>query len=396
MLTATEILQQAERKYADFVDAHFRGDPFFPLVVRFGQPKPSSSLAQLRRQVEDLWLGSHEFTGHGYRIEFETRKMRLHGEQRLPKRVWIENADDFLRFIGKATQFAQLQQDIEAAVAASPEMAPWAQRRARALITQLQPGEGRALGLAVSALHRNPKPNCFAREIPLPDVSGKFIESRLQLVATILREIESPAWSDSPELHEQLGLRVAPRMLRLMWLDGQQEDFGVPADRFHRLPSAKNVVIVENLRSFLTLPAYPNTLAVFGEGRASQTLGRVTWLSHARCFYWGDMDPYGYNILAALRSSFSGIQSVLMSAGAFERYRKLTARMPIPDFRTEHDVAQPDPSWHLLDSNEMAAAKSTLADTVSIVGVLHGLGIEQEKIPRHEAAEELLRLLAIE
>ena len=70
----------------------------------------------------------------------------------------------------------------------------------------------------------------------------------------------------------------------------------------------------------ITLPSIPHTLAVFGEGRASQTLNRIEWLGQVRLFYWGDMDPYGYNILSALRSDFSGVQSILMNRDAFTRY----------------------------------------------------------------------------
>src|SRR5687767_2429515 len=114
MLTPTEIKRQAQRKYVDFVAAHFRGESFFPLPVRFGQPSPSSSLGQLRREIEELWQGSHEFSGHGYRIEFEERRMRLHGEQRLPVRVWFEDASDFLRFIGHADKFRHLEEDAAA------------------------------------------------------------------------------------------------------------------------------------------------------------------------------------------------------------------------------------------------------------------------------------------
>ena len=395
MLTPSDILRQAQRKYPDFVAAHFRGETFFPLPVRFGQPSPSSSLTQLRHEVDKLWEGSHEFARHGYRVEFEERRMRLHGKQRLPVRVWFESSDDFLRFIGQVDNFQQLRADVADALEAAPEMHSWIREKARTLIANLHPREGRALGLAVDALHRRPKPNCFAREIALHGVSGKFIENNLALIANILRDIGSPAWSEALDVHDQLGLRIAPRMLRLMWLDGKGEDFGLPSSRFSQPRDVENILIVENLRSFLTLPSIPRTLAIFGEGRASQTLSRTTWISATRCFYWGDIDPYGFNILASLRAAFSGMQSVLMDRTSFERFRDFAAPTPIPDFKIINTEVQPDPSWVLLAPLELAAARATLSCAHRIDDVVHAYGIEQEKIPLRESADEIRRILSL-
>lgn len=394
MLTPTNILRQAQRKYPDFIAAHCRGEAFFPLSVRFGMPSPSSSLGQLRREIETLWQGSYEFKGHGYRIEFEQRRMRLHGEQRLPVRVWFENAVDFLRFIAQTDVFHRLQEDIQSAVGEAPEIEHWIRENGRMLIVSLEPGDGRALGLALSALHRRPKPNCFAREIALPGVSGKFIESNLQLIATILRDIESPAWSEGPDYHSQLGLRTIPRMLRLMLLDGHRQDFGIPHNRFIRPPEVNTVLVIENLRSFLTLPTFAHTLAIFGEGRASQTLSKIGWLSEVRLFYWGDIDPYGFTILAGLRKDFSGVQSILMDNEAFQKYEGLIAPVPIKHFKFCDGVVEKDSSWNLLSANELAAARATIHNVRTVENVLYARGIEQEKIPLAESANELQRALS--
>lgn len=394
MLTPSDIKQYAQRKYPDFVAAYFRGEPFFPLRVRFGIPSPSSSLSELRREVDRMWQGSHEFTGNGYRVYLEERRMRLHGDQRLPERVWFENEDDFLSFIGATKQFARLKEDITDFLSAAPEAEQWIRQKSRALISNLTPGDGRALGLAVNALHRRPHPNCFGREIALAGISGKFIESNLSLLATILKEINSPAWTDAPELHKQLGLKVASRMLRVMWLDGNGEDFGVSSNRFAFPPEAANVIVVENLRSFLTLPPVPNTLAIYGEGMAAQTLVSLKWLSTIPFYYWGDLDPYGFNILAALRADFLGIQSILMDGATFAKFDHLTAPTSIPHFKIRDSAPLDDASWIRLSPDEVAAARATLAGFKLINGVVYADGIEQEKIPLDEAAKEIRRAVS--
>ncbi|MBL9186750.1 MAG: hypothetical protein JNK23_04680 [Opitutaceae bacterium] len=394
MLTPAEIKRQAQRKYPDFVAAHFRGEPYFPHPVRFGVPSPTRPLSELRREVDELWHGSHEFTGHGYRIEFEERRLRLHGDQRLPKRVWFEDASDFLRFVGKAESFRRLQEDAAGAIDAAPMLQPWIEENARELASSLTPGDGRALGLAVDALHHRPLPGCFPREIALPGVSGKFIENNVALLASILRGLGSGAWREADNHHAQLGLRIAPRMLRLMWLNGNGEDFGIPVDRFRPPAEIANVLVVENLRSFLTLPPVPRTLAVYGEGRAAQTLNRLEWLAQVRFFYWGDMDPYGYNMLAALRGDFSGVQSVLMNSDAYESYRHLQSPVSVHGFKTDGGLPSVDPTWHRLAPEEFSAANATLQRVVTIDGVMHAYGIEQEKIPLPEAVAAITRALS--
>jgi hypothetical protein len=176
-----------------------------------------------------------------------------------------------------------------------------------------------------------------------------------------------------------------------MWLDGRYEDFGVSAARFERPEQLDNIIIVENLPSFLTLPPMPRTLAVFGEGRASQTLSQSKWLAGARIFYWGDADPYGFNILCALRSEFSAVQSILMNWDVWTKFPNCRAPTRIPHFKE----ATPDASWQVLTADELAAAQETIRNTFVKDGALHGHGIEQEKIPYLDASGAIIRALSL-
>ena len=151
----------------------------------------------------------------------------------------------------------------------APETADWIRANAPQVLSKMTPGDGRALGLAFTALHRNPLPGIYAREIPLEAVSGKFIEENLPLIALLLQHTGSPAWRPAESLHDQVGLRQVPRLVRVMILDGKRNDYGIPIDRFRRPADVLNVLVVENLRSFVTLPDLPSTLAIFGEGRAT-------------------------------------------------------------------------------------------------------------------------------
>ncbi|EIP99294.1 hypothetical protein OpiT1DRAFT_03808 [Opitutaceae bacterium TAV1] len=354
-----------------------RGESIFPLEhTRFGRADRSAATADIDTQVRALLEDAVEVVspsltelarprrGHGYSVDLAVHRLRGHGgEQALPNRVWFETAEDFLMFIGETERWHSLLADVAAISTAGPAFAEWAGKHARELRTRLKAGEGAALGAALGALHAKPHPGCFARELPLPGVSGKFIEENLALLADILREIGSSAWREGGSLHEQLGLRQTSRLLRLMDLNGSQLDYGLPLNRFIDLPpGVERMLIVENLRTFLTLPRLPGTLALFGEGHAVQTLSSHRWFAHVPITYWGDLDPTGFDILGRLRRVHPHVRSAMMDMATLTAHSSLlTKAAPVenPVFET------------LAPEESVAAARVQTAKQ----------GIEQEKFP---------------
>jgi hypothetical protein len=52
-------------------------------------------------------------------------------------------------------------------------------------------------------------------------------------------------------------------------------------------------------------------------------LAHVPWLSHARMFYWGDIDTHGFAILNRARFHFPQLESLLMDDATMLRFRAL-------------------------------------------------------------------------
>jgi hypothetical protein len=302
MLTPGEIRTWASNKFLLFVDAHFANKPFFPLeILRFGRARSSDTTASLDHQIRILPDDAVEVVSekipfmrrprlpgaNGYSVELSPRRMHAHGgEQAVPTRVWFATRDDFLSFSGKTKTWEIFLADAGAVSQAGPSFAAWVRANPRVLFTRLKPGDGYALALAVSALHANPHPNCYAREIALPGVSGKFIEDTLLLIADILNAVQSKAWQPAITQHQHLGLRKPSQLLRLMSLDGRRNDHGIPLERFTQLPEGINcLLVVENLRAFLTLPTLPGVIGIFGEGHAAQTLTGIQWLREVPVYY---------------------------------------------------------------------------------------------------------------
>ncbi len=135
-----------------------------------------------------------------------------------------------------------------------------------------------------------------------------------------------------PELHHRFGLNL--------------RDVSLPVSEFVNLEwRGVRCLIVENKKTFLTLPFLPDTVGVFGSGFGVELLTSATWLQDCPILYWGDLDAHGFEILSKLRSSFPQTVSVMMDAATLEQFRMFivpgtpSATRSLPHLKpTEHEV----------------------------------------------------------
>ncbi len=370
MLTPEDIRRQAEAKYSRFIEAHFGGSDFFPLEFRFGRVDAKAPLRDIVENVARLLEGQASPGRAGYQVHLEIVNTRTHGAQSLPQRVWFEDAENYLCFIGKNREFQAIEKCLAdfRAVCPGKIFHEWIAVNPRVILRRLHLHDGRALGLALHALHSSPRPDCYPREILLPGVSGKFIEDNLKLIGQILKECESPAYTSPPTLddYEALGLLRPKRLIRHRSLsDGGYPDQGTCVDQMTVVAGTTAVIVVENLRTYLTLPILAGAIAIYGEGNAVQTLSKVEGLGGIPMFYWGDIDTYGFVILDRLRGLYPACKSLLMDEAIY------TALTQEPSYLAPCKTIEA-PEFTRLSETEYAIA--------SIVNST-GMGIEQEKIP---------------
>lgn len=195
-------------------------------------------------------------------------------------------------------------------------------------------------------LRDHPSPSVYVRQLSLPGVHTKFIETHRrtidEIVAALSGSQETPSADDvaqesvGPNADEVLlgeptartpGARFAerhgfihpPEQVRFRVLDpsipvlGDARDITVTASAFVslRLPVTR-VIITENLVNFLALPERAGTLAIFGKGYGFSSLRDAHWLRDCEVLYWGDLDTHGFGILAQLRAVHPQVSSVLM------------------------------------------------------------------------------------
>lgn len=327
MLSPEDIRRRAAFRYQDFLRSIVSGEVFFPLPIRFGKPSASEDFEKLRREINALTNANL-----GCRIEWVEVNSRLWGRQRLPERVEFTEEASYLEALGKAKETSRFRDNLSLTRARCPALIPFLAARPLDVIEFSDSWSG--LLDVCCYLQRNPRPNLYCRELPLP-VDTKFAENH-QAVLTRLLTIALPpeAVIDSNRFEKRFGLRFDEPQIRLRLLDDSLRvpleipfcDVALPLSQFEILGWRElRVIVSENKMTFLTLPSVPQTVGIWGMGNAAAVLHTARWLADCEMFYWGDLDAQGFEILARLREFFPKMQSLMMDLTTLDRFRDLGA-----------------------------------------------------------------------
>lgn len=327
MITPLEIEAKSRHKYPAFLGAWLRGEAFTPLALPVG--KLPEGYLELRDAVNRLLEGEKRGRGAGYRVESETRQTRVHGPQTLPVRVVIDAPEDLLALAGKRVEFESFQRDVALIRRQQPALEAWLEANALRVIEHH--GVWPELLRVCAYFQANPRPDQYVRALPI-GVHTKFIESHTGILRRLLDALLPPevVCADESSFERRFGLREDEPLVRFRLLDpALQHRFGLnlhdvsaPVSEFVNLEwRGVHCVIVENKKTFLTLPPLPDTIGVFGGGFGVEILRAASWLRDCPILYWGDLDAHGFEILSKLRSSFPQAVSVMMDAATLERFQ---------------------------------------------------------------------------
>ncbi len=327
MITPAEIIQKVERLYLPFLRSWMQGATFFPRSLPVGS-LPLSKYAQLREEVQLLIAQSKEQRGYGYTLEFERQRTRKYEPQNLPKRVVIETEDDFLRLIAKEQEFVKFQQDVLLLRERQPCLHEWMVAHPQRIIDYH--GHWSELLAVCTYFVEHPRPHCYIRELPI-HVHTKFVEQHEGILRELLDILLPPeaVLSDIKTFTRRFGLCEDEPFVRVRFLDNQLSkyyglplaDLGMPRSQFAQLHlQTERCIVTENKMVFLTLPAFPRTFAIFGEGYTVRHLSAIPWLTQCPIFYWGDLDAHGFQILSLLRAIFPQVISVMMDEKTLQTF----------------------------------------------------------------------------
>ncbi|WP_434683617.1 Wadjet anti-phage system protein JetD domain-containing protein [Pseudanabaena minima] len=338
MINPTDIKDKANKCYSSFLTSLITGESFFSIDFAVGR-RPKDFL-ELRKSVNELIDKSKQSLGYGYILELETTRTQQYGDQSLPKRIFIETEQDYLKLINKQKEVTKFKQDLELIRAKVPELEQWLCRNPLKIVEYSD--RWNELLKVCEYFQNNPKPHLYIRELPI-QIHTKFIEQNKGIICSLLEAILSIDQLVSVEnenehkFEKRFSLKYKEHQIRIRLLDPilkerykfPSSDISIPLSEFRHLNLENHpCFITENLMNFLTLPYLPDSFAIFGGGYAVQNLKSVFWLQNCPIFYWGDLDDHGFRILSQLRSYFPQTISLMMDTKTFETFQEFAVCVP--------------------------------------------------------------------
>ena len=373
---ATELRAQLQRLWdqGPLLASVVSGDPLFPKRLFLKGPTSaqiSSRFDEVRRWIAEL-RGLENF-----RLEMRDFRHPVLGNNAMPAEIWVDSVSDAVAIIGKADDFAHFQTLVDLTRSREPLLLTWL--LAHPLQALALAGVWSRLLAIVQWVHANPQSGIYLRQIDIPGVHSKLIETHRGVLIALLDGVLPPdaiisSASGINQFARRYGFRDRPQRIRFRMLDPAHAllpeldfaDVTLDADSFARLrPTVTRVFITENEVNFLALPKVEDGMAIFGAGYGFDALAQASWLSGCRIHYWGDIDTHGFAILDQLRSRFDHVESLLMDRRTLMTHESLWGTEPHPVL---HDLSR------------LNEAERTLFDELRYNRLRQGVRLEQEHV----------------
>jgi len=186
------------------------------------------------------------------------------------------------------------------------------------------------------------EPNCAQgkplRALSFAGVDSKFFERHRHLIIKLL-DVCFDGSIGVVGLEEFLGAaKDRDHWLLIADLDGSLLPFSRMRVRASELMTteleARNILIIENEQCLHQLPPSKNTIAILGAGLNLSWM-QADWLRKKRVAYWGDIDTWGFTMLAQARR-FQPHLSALMMTDII--YHEGFSNRAVPELKTAGDV----------------------------------------------------------
>ena len=170
------------------------------------------------------------------------------------------------------------------------------------------------------------------RVLSLEGIDTKFFERNSHLVTSLL-DARFDGEVSCIGLETFLGaLPTGEHWLLVVDLDGSllpYRKLRVPRSELHRRAfPGKRLLIVENESCQHQLPVVPDTIAVLGTG-FDLSWTDAEWLAHKQVAYWGDIDTWGLQFLATVRTNMPHVEALLMTPDTFDRHADAAVAEPV-------------------------------------------------------------------
>jgi len=313
----------------------------FPLRLRL--MGPTSQELTLRFDETRSWVNSLRQGALHLRVVDREFRHSVLGHNAVPNEVWLDTLTDALALLGKQKEARRFAGLLQITGAEQPRLLPWLEKRPLNALA-LAHSWPRLLGV-VSWLQAHPRPGIYLRQVDVPGVDSKFMESNRGVLAELFdlalpTEAIDVSASGASQFCRRYGFRDKPLRIRfrLYGQDGQDgdvdHDMTITQAAFAQLKLAgKRVFITENEINFLAFPVLPNSLVIFGSGYGFEVIRSADWLQQSAVYYWGDIDTHGFAMLDQLRAQLPHARSLLMDEATLMAHQSHWGEEPKPERR---------------------------------------------------------------
>lgn len=330
MITPQDIKKQCLNWWKELLLSNMAGEPFFPKrITRIGKITAKDILLKLSEHKAAIAELQKSASIWGYVVEMAEKNFEKIGNQNIPVCILIPSLDVYLRITRKRNELDTFTRNWQLINDEMPRLIEWCRSNPLRLISH---DTWKDTIKVCKYFIEHPCPHLYIRELPI-DVHTKYIEENKDLLRNLLDGLlpESAIDHEEKAFEKRYGLKCAEPLIRIRFLDKalaigpRWMDTSLPLPDFRLLNCAcKNIFITENKMNFLTLPQLPDSIAIWsGGGFNISYLKDIPWITHAQCYYWGDLDAQGLQILNQFRNYYPSALSLMMNWDTFHKYRHL-------------------------------------------------------------------------
>ena len=364
MKSPEEVTQWIKQRYLRQRWRWMEGHGSWPLLVSLERPTQREVLkdflaVQRWSAAWNTWRSEHVTTGDDAasapQIRMSTIAWQGVGEQTLPEALSFHSAECVAKFCNDARAWRLVEMRRYAMLDRWPALLATGFGPHYETLASYDEADFARLLVLLNWFVENPKSGLYLRQLPVPGIDTKWVDlKRRGLVADLVRRIKPPPQTVLPDLgsddveqsgydvtsaaelddvsldfYDICGLRRPPIKLHLLVLCpdlratvGGLRDVVAPIDELAKLSfNPVRVLISENKDTGLSLPDIPGTVAFIKLGNAVSLLGQLPWVKELPVLYWGDVDTYGFSILAQARKTLGDVRSMMMDLETLEKHR---------------------------------------------------------------------------
>jgi hypothetical protein len=364
MKSPEEVTQWVKQRYLRQRWRWMEGHGSWPLLVSLERPKQREVLkdfpaVQRWSAAWNTWRSAHMTAGKDAasapQMQMSTIAWQGVGEQTLPETLSFPSAECVAMFCHDAKAWRLVETRRNVMLERWPTLLATGFGPHYETLAIYDEADFVRLIALLSWFVENPKSGLYLRQLPVPGIDTKWIDlKRRGLVADLVRRITCPTLTALPDLrpnelersgndtttaaeldevslnfYDICGLRRPPTKLHLIVLCpalraalGGLRDVVAPIEELAQLEfKPARALISENKDTGLSLPDIPGTVAFIKLGNAVSLLGQLPWVQKRPVLYWGDVDTYGFSILAQARKTLGNVRSIMMDLETLERHR---------------------------------------------------------------------------